>query len=362
MLAAGFGVGVAVMAILLGVADVVLTQARSSDLVGGGDVVIHLEPSVPARMVLSGTLQSNQLRSRIRAAGPSHTRGAVPAPRRPRRSRRRAWRHSEPRAGDGRSRKSRSTATGSDTAGRCRVDADDARTTVLRQIDRFHDVPDAPTWQDSWAEWLYFNGRARDARFYLTFLVGPTQRDGSRPAGVRLQLDRDGQVENFSAPGTSRREADAQRAPELTIGGNHVTLGWPALRDRSRSARARAAASARGRVSIEASPGRLVPPIEIGGAHGWRTGYVVPVMSGQLDGTLDVAGERISFDERHRLSRSQLGILARRVVAVGTGAAGRSVVHLRTRLSAAARLPTRIGSPASSARSDRMVRWATRPT
>ena len=72
VLASGFGVGVSVMAILLGVADVVLTQARSSDLVGGGDVVIHLEPSVPARMVVSGTLQSNQLRSRIRVAGPSH--------------------------------------------------------------------------------------------------------------------------------------------------------------------------------------------------------------------------------------------------------------------------------------------------
>ena len=42
VLAAGFGVGVAVMAILLGVADVVLTQARSADLVGGGDVVIHM--------------------------------------------------------------------------------------------------------------------------------------------------------------------------------------------------------------------------------------------------------------------------------------------------------------------------------
>ena len=47
---------------------------------------------------------------------------------------------------------------------------------VLRQIDRFHDVPNAPMWQDSWAEWLYFNGRAGDARFYLTFMVGPTQR------------------------------------------------------------------------------------------------------------------------------------------------------------------------------------------
>src|SRR5215217_4072453 len=73
VLAAGFGVGVSVMAILLGVAEVVLSQARSSDLVGGGDVVIHLEPAVPARMVMAGTLQSNRLRDRVKVAGPSHT-------------------------------------------------------------------------------------------------------------------------------------------------------------------------------------------------------------------------------------------------------------------------------------------------
>ena len=73
VLAAGFGAGVGVMAILLGVAEIVLTQARSPDLVGGGDVVINLEPTVPARLVMSGTLQSNQLRNRVRAAGPSHS-------------------------------------------------------------------------------------------------------------------------------------------------------------------------------------------------------------------------------------------------------------------------------------------------
>ncbi len=41
VLAAGFGVGVAVMAILLGVAEIVLDQAQSPALVGGGDVVIR---------------------------------------------------------------------------------------------------------------------------------------------------------------------------------------------------------------------------------------------------------------------------------------------------------------------------------
>ena len=73
VLAAGFGVGVAVMAILLGVAEIVLEQAQSPALVGGGDVLIRLSLPVPARLVLSGTLQSDALRPRIRAAAASHT-------------------------------------------------------------------------------------------------------------------------------------------------------------------------------------------------------------------------------------------------------------------------------------------------
>jgi hypothetical protein len=293
VLAAGFGVGVSVMAILLGVADVVLMQARSSDLVGGGDVIIHLEPSVPARMVMSGTLQSNQLRNRVRLAGPSHStalylmketgaalrvdaHGGIPS--------------LEQAMGDPEVALNRDWRDTPEDVAWTQATPE----AVLRQIDRFHDVPDAPMWQDSWAEWLYFNGRARDARFYLTFMVGPKAPDGSRSAGVRLQLDRNGHVENFSAPGRLSQQ-DALRAPELTIGSNRVRLdGLRYVIDLDLDGEG--GREARGRVSIEASPGRLVPPIEIGGAHGWRTGYVVPVMSGQLDGTLDVAGEQISFD------------------------------------------------------------------
>src|SRR5918998_1816778 len=73
VLAAGFGIGVAVMAILLGVAEVVLEQAQSPALVGGGDVLIRTTPEVPARLLLAGTLQSDALRDRVRAASPSHT-------------------------------------------------------------------------------------------------------------------------------------------------------------------------------------------------------------------------------------------------------------------------------------------------
>ena len=68
VLAAGFGVGVGVMAILLGVAEIVLRQAQSPALVGGGDVLIQLAPQLPARLVLAGTLQSDALRPRVRVA------------------------------------------------------------------------------------------------------------------------------------------------------------------------------------------------------------------------------------------------------------------------------------------------------
>jgi len=291
VLAAGFGVGVAVMAILLGVAEIVLTQARSPELVGGGDVVIHLEPSVPARMVMSGALQSDQLRKRIRAAGPSHSaslylirgsgalrvdaHGGIP-------SIEKLMADPEVAASPG------WQDTAEDIAWTQTSPED-----VLRQIDRFHEIPTAPLWEDSWAEWLYFNGRARDARFYLTFMVGPRQSDGGRQAGVRLQLDRGGRVENFSGS-AHLTEADINRAPELTIGGNRVRLeGLRYVVDLD--LRGEGGRSAHGRISVEASPGRLVPPIEIGGAHGWRTGYVVPVMSGKLDGMIDVAGEGVSF-------------------------------------------------------------------
>jgi len=78
-------------------------------------------------------------------------------------------------------------------------------------------------------------------------------------------------------------------APDLTIGANSVRLDGMTYRihlDVHDAARHHAA----GDLSIQASAGRLVPPIEIHGVRGWVTGYVVPVMSGRLDGSIDVDG------------------------------------------------------------------------
>jgi hypothetical protein len=293
VLAAGFGFGVSVMAILLGVAEIVLDQAIAPALAGGGDVVIRSAGEVPARLLLAGTLQADAMRSRVRVASPYETaslylmretqqpllirgKGGIP-------SLERAIGVSEL---DG-------IAAWRDTPADLAW-VNDAPDRMLRQADRFHPIPAAPEWADSWAEWLYFNGRAGQTRFYLTFLVGPRATDGARSAGVRLQLERNGRMESYAASDTLT-DAEVDRAPDLVIGRSSVRLDGMTYRihlDVADGAGRRAI----GDLSLQAAAGKMVPPIEIAGARGWLTGYVVPVMSGPLNGDIAVGNERIRLE------------------------------------------------------------------
>jgi hypothetical protein len=89
-------------------------------------------------------------------------------------------------------------------------------------------------------------------------------------------------------------DAEIAKAPDLTIGNNSVRLDGFVYRIRL-DLRGAAGQRAVGELALQASPGRLVPPVEIAGARGWRTGYVVPVMSGALDGALMVSNDRVSL-------------------------------------------------------------------
>ena len=292
VLAAGFGVGVGVMAILLGVAEIVLRQAKSPALVGGGDVLVQLAPQVPARLVLAGTLQSDALRPRVRVASPFATSDLYLVGRS---GTTRVW----ARAGIPSLERALGDPETSTMAAWIDSAADEAWThetpgSVLRAVDRFHPIPDAPAWADSWAEWLYFNGRAADARFYLTFLVGPRDSAGTRPSGVRLQLERNGTLETFTASATLS-ESDVARAPDLTIGDSSVRLEDLLYRITLNLTDARGR-RVTGELRLQASPGRLVPPLEMSGSRGWVTGYVVPVMSGALEGTLNVGDQTVAMN------------------------------------------------------------------
>jgi len=300
MLACGFGLGVSVMATLLGVGEVILEQARSPALAGGGDVVVTSATGrvESARFLLSSVLGVPPLRDRVAAASPRAraslylvrekrvvpvaATGGIP-------SRERALGESE----------TAKVAAWVDTPADAAWAADPA--SVLRSMDRFHPVPDVPARTSSWAEWLYFNGGSRDARFYLTFMVGPPRPDGRRAAGVRLQLEEAGRTISYGEGTEVDAAAVLASAPDLVIGKSEVRLDG--LRYRIRldlprmdepGARTSSSAPARvtGEITLDAEPGRSLPPLAIRGTGGWLTGYVVPVMSGALEGALAV-GDRV---------------------------------------------------------------------
>jgi len=311
VLAGGFGLGVSVMANLLGIGEVMLEQVRSPALAGGGDLVIagDLGEVQSARYVLSGVLGTPPLEGRAAAVSPSlrslvylvpddgadpvqiEAQGRIPSLER-----------------------ALGAAETADVAGWTDTAADRAWVNpelddVVRAMDRFHPIPDAPEWADGWAEWLYFNGRAGDTRFYLTFLVGPSRPEGRRAAGVRLQVTDAGGAWSFSESADVDAETVLAEAPDLTIGRNRVrlvngryriTLDLPATvtgpdagpddADRHRGERAT------GEIVLEATRGRALPPLTIRGARGWTSGYTVPVMSGRLSGRVTVDGAERSLD------------------------------------------------------------------
>jgi hypothetical protein len=354
VLAAGFGLGIGVMVALLGVGEVILEQAHAPALRGGGDLVVSSAfGSVDsARYVLAHVLGGPALRPQQRAAAPAKrtalylvkpgvsvqiaARGGVPS--------------LEKAVGDP---EVAGIEAWSDTAADASWSNPRAED-ILRAMDRFHPIPATPTGSDpgglaprasarpggltpavpeadsfrnSWAEWLHFNGRTSDGRlrFYLTFLVGappaavdgvrPQGRDsrgaarprgqtpgqratGQRPAFVRLQLERDGRSTSYSAAALVDAADLLARAPDLDIAGNRVRLDGSRYRLTLALAREGAGppSALEGEIVLDAPPGRSLPPTAIRGARGWVSGYVVPVLSGPLHGSIRTGGETIALD------------------------------------------------------------------
>jgi len=298
VLSGGFGFGVAVMAALLGVGDVILEQARSPALRGGGDLVVvgRAGDVSSARFLLSSVLGAPPLAARVAVASPTQRRPLflVQGDRVTRLRARGGIPSLEKAIGD-------PEVAGVDgwrdaPADRSWTEPDPGE--VLRAMDRFHAVPDAPAWAGSWAEWLYFNGRTPDGavRFYLSFMTGPRADAAGRLAGVRLQLERNGRVENYSRRAVVPEGALLAGAPDLDVAGNRVRLEGLRYHVTLDLASERGGPGAKGEIALDAPPGRSVPPFVLRGRGGWLSGYVVPVISGGLSGALDAGGRAVPLD------------------------------------------------------------------
>ncbi len=303
VLACGFGFGIAVMAALLGVGEVVLEQARSPWLAGGGDLSLSGAGGKvrTARFVMQGVLGSEGFAERVAAVSPTSRttlylvrEGADPEP--------------VPATGGipsleraiGDPESSPIAAWTDSASDRAWTSPDPAE--LLRVMDRFHPIPDLEGREESWAEWLYFNGRADEASFYLSFIFGPDDGAGLRPAVARLQLERDGRRTAYAATAEVDGERLLREAPDVDVAGNSVRLEGLRYRitldlPQERPGRgAGAPPRLTGTLTLDATPGRSFPPFTVRGARGWLSGYVVPVMSGRLGGSLTIGNEVIRLD------------------------------------------------------------------
>ena len=320
VLSGGFGFGVAVMAALLGVGDVILEQSRSPALRGGGDLVVvgRAGDVTSARYLLSSILGAPPLAARVAAVSPTQRRPLflVQGDRVTRLRGRGGIPSLEKAMGD--PEIARATGWKDAPSDRSWTSPDPGE--LLRAMDRFHPIPEAPAWAGSWAEWLYFNGRTPDGavRFYLSFMTGPRSGDGGvrgdrrvppaqrasadssraseRSAGVRLQLERDGRIESYSRRAVVPEATLLADAPDLDFAGNRVRLEGLRYHITLDLASERGAAGAKGEIVLDAPPGRSVPPFVLRGRGGWLSGYVVPVLSGGMSGALDAGGRVVSLE------------------------------------------------------------------
>ncbi len=307
VLAGGFGCGIAVMAALLGVGEVILEQARSPDLRGGGDVVVFgLSGELrEGRALVSVLREPGGWDVDVKAVSPTATaplyvagedgtlavqaRGGIPS--------------LERAVGD---RETSAIAEWND------MGADAAwiapgRAELLRDIDGFHVAPDAPEHAGTWLEWLYFNGRSGDSSFYVSFIFGPVFESGMQPVLVRCQLESAGVKRVFSDVAEVDASALLESAPDVDAGPSRVRLFGTEYHlrlalfeegpDGPRPGRhAGRRPDLTGELVLDASRGGSMLPLELRGSQRWVSGYVVPVMAGTWRGAFTFGGERISLD------------------------------------------------------------------
>src|SRR5262249_25554751 len=144
-------------------------------------------------------------------------------------------------------------------------------------------------------------------------------------------LERDGRSANYSVHGEVSEALVLANAPDLEIAGNSVRLEGRTYRmmlalDPDRGApvtqflepdpvaRLKPRATAKqlascvgqgatparavtGEIRLEAAPNQSLPPSAVRGAGGWVSGYVVPVLTGTMRGTLRIGEESLILED-----------------------------------------------------------------
>lgn len=306
----GFGVGVAVMIVLLSIGEAMLSQARNEKLVGGGDITVLPEgldievmktggigglffsinhASFLYRQVLASPRHRNEiaavapqiegrllyLRGEDGIEHPVHASGEIP---------------------------SASLAVGAEpeiVSGKWVDDEGDRRwiaPTVFElrnSIDHFHIPSDSVADRDTWAEWHYFNILSEGGRrwAFISFIVGGDVRSSQWGGKLGITLrDQNGSTRRFGTTLDRSLVRFSTSDANLTFGDSRVTV----LADGDYQVRASAPAENGGgsisvAIRVHPAPMAYFPGVSMA-SDNFVSGYTVPALRASATGTLCVDG------------------------------------------------------------------------
>ncbi|MFN2636772.1 MAG: hypothetical protein ABR585_07090 [Gemmatimonadaceae bacterium] len=319
----GFGIGVAVMIVLLSIGEAMLSQARNEKLVGGGTITV-LPEGVDVEVMKTGGIgglffsidhakflyrqlfASPRFAPEISAVAPQiegrllylrapsgrefavHASGEVPSA-------------------------TRAVGAGPEiVGGKWEDDAGDRRWVAPTQlelrneIDHFHLPPDSIANRDTWAEWHYFNVLSRGGRrwAFVSFIVGGDVRGTNWGGKLGITVrDQDGLTRRFGSTLDRSRVRFSTTDANLVFGGSRVTV----LPDGDYEVHARASEehqsqlppsarhSAQGSGDVEVTlrikpaPYAYFPGVSMA-TDKFVSGYVVPALRASASGTICVDG------------------------------------------------------------------------
>jgi hypothetical protein len=306
----GYSLGVAVMIVLLSIGEALLTQARQERLVGGGQITVLPEGidvevlktgglggmffSIDhARFIYRQLLAAPRLAPWIAAAAPQIDSKLLYA-----------------RLPNGREiaveatgeipSLSRTVGGGPDIASGSWEDDDldrrwrDPTLAELRDdIDRFHLPPASVRTDSTWGEWHYFNVVSNDHRrwAYVSLIVGGRVPAGPWGGQVLVTLhEQGGSSRRFVSAVPANRVVFSTRHADLTIGESSVRV----LPDGRYAVHALAREEGGARtvtvdLTVTPTPGAYFPGAALSSGD-VVSGYVVPALRADADGTICVRG------------------------------------------------------------------------
>jgi len=304
----GFGVGVAVMIVLLSIGEAMLSQARNEKLVGGGTITV-LPEGLDIEVMKTGGIgglffsidHASFLYRQVLASPRYSDEIAAVAPQI-------EGRLLYARTADGREFAVHATGEipsatcavggGADViAGKWDDDAGDRRWIaptlyeLRNDIDHFHVPSDSVANRETWAEWHYFNIISPDARrwAFISFIVGGDVR-GERWGG-RLGItvrEQGGATKRFAANYDRSRVRFSTGDANLAFGDSRVTVLPDGDYEVKGSARGEnGAGSVTVALRIHPTPYAYFPGVSMG-SGGFVSGYTVPGLRATATGTLCV--------------------------------------------------------------------------